>query len=451
VIRKIGRNERTAGLLLWAITLLAFAHVGYGNEFRLLDDDRMALEARVRLLENARHEIVLSHYAIDTGDVPIGLIQLLRHAACRGVRVRVLADGLKSRLPSDLEKLLAAEGIEIRLYHPPFKAHPEWLNRRLHHKLLVVDRCHMVIGSRNLQDHHFGLDAKNFVDCDAYFHGEISRCAAEYFDWLWRSGDVLSALESNSFGIDFKDDRRMGLPVGRSMSPRRVAALNDACASSLTRMLCRSGIELGTGGEVLMPQLCQVQVSLIYDADTAKSQQQVQRQHIAMIDAASSSIYLESPYPIFSEPVRCALERARARGVQVELLTNSLQSSNLALPYAGYQNGKRGLLKSGICLHEYIGKGHHHVKCLVVDDCIAKLGSYNFDERSDYLNLELCVRIDDPRVATLLKQSAWQRLQRSESIQMSGLRAEVGGDVPAQKIARLRTSQLLVPLMRNSL
>ncbi len=443
--------RRTGTWLLLVLSWQLVALRGWADDFCLLDDDRQALQARVQLIESAQFEICLAYYAIDTGDVPIGLLELLRHAARRGVAVHVLADGLKSRLPSDLEKLFSQQGVQFRLFHAPYQGRPGTLNRRLHDKLMVVDRQAMIIGSRNLQDHHFGFDHPTYIDCDAYLSGDIASHAAAYFQQLWESSAVLPAEETNSLGIDLADNRRLGIPFGRSLSPRRVAAIDSASSGALARLNALLARPAGGDCFAELTYINDVQACLISDAEVGKSQRHVQRQIIDMLDSASSSLVIESPYPVFSAPIWDAFRRACRRGVDVTLLTNSLESSRVVLPYAAYHGQKRELLEMGMRLYEFVGPDHLHVKSMVVDHCRVMLGSYNFDERSDHLNLELCVRVDDPRVAASMTASTQRRLQLAQPVDGTGVRPAIGEEANAAKRLRLRLGQAVTPILRKSL
>lgn len=424
------------------------------NEFCLLADNRVALQARVDMILNAQSEISLAYYAIDTGNVPLGLLELLRQAASRGIRVRILADGLKSRLPADLEELLQRDGVCIRLFHPPLEARPLWLNRRLHDKLLLVDRRAMVIGSRNLQDQHFGMKEKeeeNYVDCDAYLVGAICEHAAAYFDWLWKSADVLPAKETQSIRIELTENRRLKVPFGLTLNPRRERAYRSALKTAVQHLVCTTGIDLEGHHQQRFECVSNVNACLIRDLEISKSDREVQRQIVVMIDSAQTSLLIESPYPIFTADVFQALRRAAERGVHVRLFTSSLETTDQILVYAAHQNHKSRLLRTGICVNEYVGMGKLHTKTMVVDNLSVLLGSYNFDERSDHLNLELCVRIDDPHVAALIAQSISSRLYQSQAIAGEGLFPDVGGAENIRKRAQMRLMQTTIPIIRRSL
>src|SRR5690606_2156904 len=95
------------------------------------------------------------------------LLEELRKAAERGVRVRLLLDdnGING-LDGDLAALDALPSVEIRLYNPfIFRT---WkplgyvfdffrLNRRMHNKSLTADGAASILGGRNIGDVYFGF------------------------------------------------------------------------------------------------------------------------------------------------------------------------------------------------------------------------------------------------------------------------------------------------------
>ncbi len=420
------------------------------NEFCLIDDDQLAVALRAELIRSAQCEISVAYYAIDSGEVPLGLLALLREAAQRGVVVRVLVDGLQSRLPSGLELMLVRGGIQIRKYHPPHKGHPAWLNRRMHTKLLVVDRQAMIIGSRNLQDHHFGRECTNYVDSDVYLSGEICVNAAAYFEWLWHEKGVYPARRSNPFGLDLVQNLKLDVSPISLRCCQREAEYQRALAcglASINRIVCHS---YDSRFEET-PCLSGVNACLLHDGFAPKTQRSLQECIVNLLDHARVSIHLETAYPVFSRPVFAAFRRAACRGVTISMLTNSLESADYVSTYAAYQNQKAELLRMGVKLYEICGRDHLHVKTMIIDRQLTMVGSYNFDVRSDRLNLELNVVLQDPRVAQLVMQASQKRICRSQRISSQACCPEVGGEPPLLKQVRMRASQAVVPLYRRSL
>lgn len=129
------------------------------------------------------------------------------------------------------------------------------------------------------------------------------------------------------------------------------------------------------------------------------------------------------------------------RGVQVRILTNSLEATDVLPVHAGYAKRRGALLKGGIELFELRRQASTsaaknklgpfgssgaslHAKTFAVDSQRIFVGSFNFDPRSATLNTEMGVMIDSKRLATGVNQSfdkgfggtAWQVKKRSGSL-----------------------------------
>ncbi len=447
--------EWFAVLLLW-LAQIAQAQVPNteGDRLCLLNDPIRALQARFDLIEHAESTIDLAYFAVETDEVPVALLERLRQASHRGVRVRLLVDGLKSRLPSKFEQYLMRQGIELAVYHEPQRRSLRHLNQRLHSKLMVVDRSVAIVGSRNLENEFFHFDPqdRNFVDCEAIVTGQVVDRIHCYFDWLWRTPDVSPGGARDSLGMDVLNYR----PYGQSDWKRQWRrADSDAdfqrlLDQSLQKVTCRYGLEFPSNTDWSEGCLNELEIHVLHDSTTDKRCRHVQSTIIGMIDQAQHCIQIESPYPAFHPLMRQAIRRARSRGVQVTILTNSLQSTDQENVYAAYQNQKRSLLAEGVRLHEYCGDQILHAKTMIIDHSTMMLGSYNFDVRSDTSNLELCLVVHDPAAAAALQQSFSRRLAQSIEID-SSLILKVGSDATLGERPTLVLRRLYVELIRGLL
>lgn len=448
-------SPRRAAATRWgmaaALWLLLASPAAWGDVFRVLPEDRQAIQARVDLIQQAQHEVSVVYYAMDTGRVSASMLALLGQAAKRGVRVRLLVDGLKARVAADLEEYLLCQGIEFRHYHPPHLLRPTWLNRRLHDKLLIVDGQHLIIGSRNLKDEHFGMDCVNYVDCDAYVRGETAAYAARYFEWLWQTRDVRAVEPHASLGYDVLRSRPRGSDAwSRAWRTARTAGdyqrLLDA---SLAALVSTQGIELDTGYDWSAGWTDSVAIEPLHDADPAKCTRTIQRAMQRLINSAGHSLWIETPYPVFTDVMQEAILAARRRGVRVVLLTNSLSSTDRVTTYAAFQNIKGRLLRAGVEVWEYVGPRHLHSKSMVIDDAIAVIGSYNFDPRSEYLNLEFSIAAHDATAAASLRETIHQQLALARRV--DSRRPVVEGMRPLPEIDRrlkMQLERLFVPVFR---
>lgn len=436
------------------LCLTALVGSARADTFCILEEEQAALQARIDLIERAEHTLDLAYYAVDTDEVPIALLELLRQASLRGVEVRLLVDGFKSRLPSKFESYLMRHGVEIRIYHQPHQCNPRWLNRRLHSKLMIVDQQVAIIGSRNLENEFFQYDPcdDNFVDCEAIVTGEVVDDALQYFNWLWCTPDVSSGGQRDSLSMDVLNYRPYGQTPWKKRW-RRAETESDyqrLLNESLQRVACRYQVEFPSTSDWTANSVDGLQVRLLHDCCTDKKRRCVQKTVIALMDSAEHCLLIESPYPAFHRDVRDAISRARCRGVKVTIFTNSLQSTDQGNVYAAYQNHKRGLLAEGVRLREYCGDNILHAKTMIVDHHTMMLGSYNFDARSDLSNLELCIIIHDPRATAILQSSVARRMSRSTRIDQ-GLLLDVGDDATVKKRSALILRRTYVEMMRGFL
>lgn len=426
-------------LLTCSVMMACSADLARGNEFALLIDDCDALAARVAVMLKAEQEICLATFSIDSSFAPTAILSLLRERAQAGVRVRVLLDGLMTEISTDMERYLTEGGVEIGIFHPLLSGHPAWLNRRLHSKLIVIDRQVMVLGSRNLNDTHFGLEEPNFVDYDAMVAGSICGQAADYFDALWDSPDVRPVRECFSV----HRQRSCELAGTGLRSPQ------TAAAQSLSRLHQQVAKRLDERPPLATIDIDAQELCLLHDNDTAKSEQTMAATVMEMIDKAERSVIIESPYPAFSNRFLDCLLHAADREVKVTLITNSLNSTNEIIVYAAYQRQKDRLLRSGVNLYEFPGPARLHAKAMIVDDRLAMLGSYNFDARAERLNLELCLLTSNPQAIATIQQIMCEHQLFSTRIDRRQLNASPNAELSRR--LRLRSAQLIAPLLRRSL
>jgi cardiolipin synthase A/B len=122
----------------------------------------------------------------------------------------------------------------------------------------------------------------------------------------------------------------------------------------------------------------------------------------ASILAAQKRLWLASPYLVPDHNTRKALLEARARGVDVRVLTMGKHNDK---PFVYYTARElyRDLIEAGVQIYEY-QPNMMHGKVLLVDDRWISHGSTNVDERSFFINDELNVSISDPELAKQIEK-----------------------------------------------
>jgi putative cardiolipin synthase len=170
--------------------------------FRLMPAPEFSLHARVELALRAERSLDLQYYEIHNDQTGRYVLRLLRDAAARGVRVRLLLDDLHTSGEDRLLLSLAAhENIEVRLFNPftywrgsllsryaATLANSGRLNHRMHNKLFIADGAMAVVGGRNIGDEYFLRDAgANFIDLDTFVAGALLPRLGSLFDEYWNS------------------------------------------------------------------------------------------------------------------------------------------------------------------------------------------------------------------------------------------------------------------------
>ena len=459
-----GSGALTAPRLRLACAIFLLGAVGApaarADVARLLRDDFEAAQARVDIIQQAQVEVDVVYYIIDFDNVSAMLLAALRDAADRGVRVRMVIDASKNTIPDAMQAHLIQRGVEIREYHQGNLLHPCWINRRMHDKVVLSDRCQLITGSRNIEDCHFGLACRNFCDRDVYLCGHVACEAAKYFECLWASNQI-GPTKLKDFSADCPHVEGGRYWLAQSSVPclgkrdvaggkRWSSAYLDQAWAILAEgemITLDSGNDWSAGRPDLPP------IPFLYDpGGRKKTTDGTDEAMLDLVNSAQRSIVLETPYFVASRKLRQALLRAARRGVDIQVLTNSWTSTNSKLSYGAYSNQKRILLRHGIKLWEFRGPCVLHAKSMVVDCCISVVGSYNFDPRSEKHNTEVAVLVNDCCFAQELRASIAAHQRRAYRIARDGtaLPTEVrhpGAD--AKDLRELHCKQFLALFLKG--
>lgn len=430
------RLRRLAPLLL-ALCLLP--RLAGADRIRLLESEREAAEARVEMVVEAREEILVSSFIIGKDPFTLTALALLRDAARRGVRVKVLVDDQWNKIPKAVQAHLLQEGIEIRTYHPLHLGNLHWISRRLHDKLFVVDGEILLAGGRNIESPYFGLGPKqlgrrNYLDCDVQVWGSTAAEARAYFLSLWDSHHVRK-----------REVRRPAAEVEETA--RRLDGYQEWLDERIRE--ARSA-----AGPVLEEPIAVEKIRFLHDPVSHKRRGDVAHELRALMETARESVIIESPYLVPSRAFRRVLQQAQERGLRVRILTNSLGTTDNLFPQAGYVGRKKWLVRTGVELWEYRGPECLHTKAAVIDGETAVVGSFNLDPRSELLNSEVAVVIESRQAAELLLQTMDRNLERAWKIDEHGIpegETERYPGISWKKVCKLRLLRLLAPFIEKQL
>lgn len=155
-------------------------------------------------------------------------------------------------------------------------------------------------------------------------------------------------------------------------------------------------------------------------AAKSEAPNQLAEELLAMIDEARKEVVLVSAYLIPTLELEAALQRAKARGVKVRILTNSLRSNNHLAAHSAYRGHIHQLLSDGVNLHEVRAEARDralymrhpvgqkrlglHAKLLLIDHDQTFIGSCNLDPRSFKINTEVGLIIESPELNHQLRE-----------------------------------------------
>lgn len=400
-----------------------------------LEEGDRSMIARAWLSEASEKTIDIQYFIFSADNIGLIALDYLLRAADRGVQVRMIVDDIL--VEADADELLAMDAhpnLSIKIYNPTTnigKNLPQKLyslttdfrgfNQRMHNKTFIVDSKVVITGGRNIADEYFDYDHEyNFRDRDVLLIGMVATDIQNSFNLFWEnelSVPVSSIVSANEAQLNTKvkyeylhqyacnpenfwpqvRERIKTVPL----TFQRIQESGDlAWVDSVTFVSDVPGKnerEKGLGGG---------------GASTDAL--------IGLIKSAKHSISIQSPYLVTTELSQNLFKEAVQRGVTVNILTNSLSSTDNLEAFNGYQRERKALLNTGITIYEFkpdaairykIMTGALqqeieykpvfglHAKSMVIDKEIAVIGTFNLDPRSANLNTECIAVIYDSKIA----------------------------------------------------
>lgn len=340
-----------------------------GNALRLLESGADILAATRTLIQGVRRELAFEIYIWADDAVGRDLALLLREAHRKGVRIRGVVDGVGSWGALGLVRELQAEGVDVRIFHPPslFNSLRVW-NRRNHRKLLLRDGEEAVVGSANWGlDYATDWNPQGFHDLGLQVRGPVVPDLQEDFERAWARAGGIPERPSPGEGVPPEEGWLRNIPV-------------------------------------------QVVSSLRHRGPAAFA-----RHAKLMLAEARSEILLLHAYFVPSPGVLAGLLRAARRQVRVAVVVPGRTDQPLVQAAGRHAYGV--LLAAGVRIWERQTRVLH-AKVAVVDGAWVSLGSANLDARSARFNLELNLHVHSPALA--------QRLGRlAEELQAESIPCEV--------------------------
>lgn len=341
--------------LEYAIGRLTGLSAESGNSAELLRNGDEAYPAMLQAIDGARRSIGLASYIFRDDLAGRPFIDALARAKDRGVKVRVLLDGIGGGyfINAAYQRLREAGVPAARFLHSYFPWRMPFLNLRNHRKLMVVDGRTAFVGGINIGRENLLASNPPHPVRDTHFRieGPVVEQLAEAFadDWLFTAGEKL-------LSEDWFPD---------------LTAVGDVVARAVT-----SGPD--------------------------EDLEQIEFVALHAISCARRSIRVVTPYFLPPEVLTTALGLAAMRGIVVDIVVPE-SSNHVVLDWAR-RVPMRNLLETG-CRVWLLPPPFDHSKLMTVDESWSLIGSANWDTRSFRLNFELNVEIHDAEFARRLAEA----------------------------------------------
>ncbi len=330
------------------------------NQITLLqngDDYFPAIEAAFDLAE---HDIYLETYIFRNDASGRRIAESLTRAASRGVNVYVLIDGYGSKdLPRSMLDRLQKDGVKTLIFRPgisPWTFRRQRL-RRMHRKIVVVDREIAFVGGINIID-----DMKATSDMSSRYDYAVAVEGPLVDEILFSVQRLWSRVAWGSF--------HKGTVRGEPLP-----------------------VSTFTGGSMRAAFLMR---------DNIHHRRDIEAAYLQAIGQAKSEIILANAYFLPGLNFRHALIDAAERGVRVVLLLQGRME--ILLEHYASRALYGHFLDAGIEIYEY-RKNFLHAKVAVIDGRWATVGSSNIDPFSLLLSLEANLVVDDEAFGATLSQS----------------------------------------------
>lgn len=293
-----------------------------------------------RIISESKSEIHFQTYIFEYDSIGKRIVDALKEAASRNVKIYILLDGFGSfSFPKGILNDLKQKGINIRFFSPLFSANSFYFGRRLHHKVVVSDSKIALIGGINIADKYQGTTTiPAWLDYAVQLQNE-------------KIGTSLSNLCSD---IYFKRRR-----------------LNRKKTDTV----------VNHNGDV---SVC------IHQNDWLKRKSEILKAYIKSIGNAKKEIVIVGSYFLPGRKLVATLKKASQNNVKIKLILSGISDLPIARRASCHLYSK--LLRYNIELYEWKSSVLHG-KTTVIDNNWTTIGSFNLNNLSSFGSIELNVGI----------------------------------------------------------
>ncbi len=343
--------KKYKSLFLYTSSSTKHAVFSGDSESEMISDGQEYFDDIIEKMERAEKYIFVNFYIFKSDKLGRRIINVLCEKANEGVDVRLLYDffGGQKFEDSDINRLKKSD-VKVRAIDPFYAPILDTrVNYRSHRKMVVIDGVYGYTGGMNVGDEYIA-GTKRF---------------------MWRDANIrVTGAIVKSFTALFARDYYY--VTNELMSDEELYKTRSVSSSGVMQLL-----QSGPDTEPL-----------------------IRNTYVKMINAATKSVKIASPYLAVESELLLALRLAAKSGVKIDVMIPGVPDKKAV--YRVTESFVDDLMRQGVNVHKLNGT-FLHSKVIIVDDEIACCGTYNLDVRSAMINFENTVLVYNDSVSQLVK------------------------------------------------
>jgi cardiolipin synthase A/B len=319
------------------------------NKVKLIRSGKQYFDLLLQLINTTQKNIHLQFYIFLEDETGTVVMEALKAASQRGVSVFLHLDAYASQqLPKRCVHDMREAGVNVKWFEPMLRSKHFYFGRRLHHKVVVADGLHSLVGGINVCNRYNDMPGEPaWLDMALYCEGETSLIVENICRQMWSNKKNLPAIQSEP------------IKQLKEQTPVRVRR-----------------------------------------NDWVKRKSEVWKSYLDMFSNAEKSITIMCSYFLPGRLFRIKLSQAVKRGVKVKVILAGTSDVMMAKHAERYLYD--WLLKNNIEIYEY-QETVLHAKVAVCDGNWVTVGSYNVNNISAYASLELNMEVKEKAFALLME------------------------------------------------
>ncbi len=371
------------------------------NKIKLMANGRTSFARRLELGSEAKYSLYLQTLLFNDDEIGGMLTDVMCERAQAGVDVRLILDDAFSfgKKGGNIQRMKNA-GVKVLINNPILKNLLK-ANFRSHQKLFIVDEQTAIVGGMNIGDEYAKgeIEEYGWRDTDVEVEGPVVRAILDLFEQNWEELTLKKWHETGDYAKKKKAHDKVS-----EFKPLKTVD-----------KLIRGPLPIYFEEP---PVFENVDARFVTTFPVDDKDDNILDLFEIYLGLSQKEVIFESAYFIPTDRLVNAIEAAVRRGVDVKIITNSIESNNHPSGgWAGRYSYER-VLRVGARVFEWRGAQTLHSKVSLFDDFAVTLGAYNVNSRSHSTDSEDVIALEDYRMARIFKTMLEKDLSRCNEITM---------------------------------